>query len=182
MKKGSSAKRYAKALIDIAIADKAVEKTGKELSSVAAAFAEGTELMKVVLNPMYKMEDRKAVASEVCVKVGTSDTIKRFTVLLVETGVIKYIDDVAASYTKFEDEVSGRLRVTVEAASELSPATLDAVKAKLKAETKKDIILTFKKDAAIIGGLVVKVGNLTLDASIKSQLSKIREKLLEGVA
>jgi F-type H+-transporting ATPase subunit delta len=81
-----------------------------------------------------------------------------------------------------EDELAGRLRVTIEAPAELDKKLMDELKKKLEDETKKEVILAFEKKEALIGGLVLKVGNTVLDGSLRAQLDRAKETILKGVA
>jgi len=58
---------------------------------------------------------------------------------------------------------------------------LDEVKARVGAETGKEVVVTHEKDPALIGGLVIRIGNILFDGSLKAELERMREKLSEGV-
>jgi F-type H+-transporting ATPase subunit delta len=180
MKKAGVAKQYAKALIEVAVENNAVVKYGTELRSIAEAFGVGEELGKMLLNPMYTLEERQAVGDGLSDKLGVSDALKNFLRMIIERRCVRVLPDMASAYLRLEDVMEGRVRAEVHAPTELAQATIDEVKAKLKAETGKDVILTFKKVPELIGGFVVRMDNLILDGSIKAQLVSMKEKLLEG--
>lgn len=180
MNKSGSAKRYAKALIDVAAEDKAIVQYGKELRSIVEALGVSEELGKVLLNPMYTLEERHAVGDGLCDKLGTSKALKNFLRILVERRGVNMFSDIGRAYSRFEDDIAGRVRAEVQAPTELAETTLEGVKSKLKEETGKEVILTFKKVPELIGGFVVRMDNLILDGSVKAQLESMKEKLLEG--
>jgi len=180
MKKAGVARKYAKALIDVAVEDNAAAQYGKELGSIVEAMGVSGELGKALLNPMYTLEERQAVGDGLCDKLGTSNALKNFLRILIERRSVGLLSDIGTAYSRFEDDIEGRVRAEVQAPTELTTATLDEVRDKLKAETGKDVILTFKKSPALIGGFVVRMDNLILDGSIKAQLESMQEKLLEG--
>ncbi|VAV84191.1 hypothetical protein MNBD_DELTA01-809 [hydrothermal vent metagenome] len=180
MKKAGAARKYAKALIDVAVEENAAPQYGKELCSVVEAMSVGDELGKVLLNPMYTLEERQAVGDGLCDKLGLSNALKNFLRILVERRCVGLLSDIGTAYSRFEDDIAGRVRAEVQAPTELTEATLGDVRDKLKAETGKDVILTFKQVPGLIGGFVVRMDNLILDGSIKAQLESMKEKLLEG--
>jgi F-type H+-transporting ATPase subunit delta len=182
MKNTALARRYAAALVDIGKEDNAYDKYGKELRDIYAVFAGSPVLYKVLLNPMYKLEERVALSVKVAEAIGASVIVTRFLSVLVEARNIKLLDAICASYARLEDELAGRVRATVSAASELDEELMNSIKDKLKAETKKDVVVTFEKNPALIGGVVIRLGNTVLDGSIKSQLDNMKEKLLEGAS
>jgi F-type H+-transporting ATPase subunit delta len=181
MRKTALARRYAKALIEIGREEGAFGRFGTELRSALAVFKGSPELAKVLMNPMYKVEERLGLMSALADKLGTSEPVKRFLAILVETRNVAIFDEICDAYFRMEDELSGRVRVTVATAADPDQAMLDDVKKKLKDETGKEIILSHEKDASLIGGIVIKIGNLLLDGSLRAQLSRMREKTLEGV-
>lgn len=179
--KSSAAKRFAKALIEIGVEERAYEAYGKELRSVLAVFKGTPDLVKVLLNPMYKLEERKGLINKVSASVGLSPHVTRLMAILVETRNIRFLEEVVAAYSRLEDGLSGRLRASIEAPMEMEGALVDEIRAKLKSLTGKEIILTYRHNPSLLGGLVLRIDNTILDGSLKTQLELMREKIIEGV-
>jgi len=76
------------------------------------------------------------------------------------------------------DEQAGKIEVDVTVAQKLSPDQLEEVRQKVSAALKKDAIVHQYVDDSIIGGLILRVQDKLIDASIKTQISKLREQLL----
>ncbi|MBI5561295.1 MAG: ATP synthase F1 subunit delta [Deltaproteobacteria bacterium] len=180
--KSSVARRYAKALIAVGREDGAYANYGKELRTALGIFHGTPELYKVLLNPMHRVEERRALVIKAGESASLSSAVTRLLVILMETRKIRLLPDVAAAYSRLEDELAGRLRAVVEAPFDLSPDALNSVRDKIKAATGRDVAVTFHKNAALIGGLVVRIDNTILDGSLKTQLDLMKEKILEGVA
>ena len=178
MKKGAAAKKYARVLIEIGLEEKSYRETGNELRNLSSVFAANPQLMRFLLNPMHKLEDRKGLVEKIAAALKTSDALKRFLALLVENRDIRVIEDISRAYSRMEDELSGRIKVKVESPVELDEQHISKIKKKLSDMTSKDIILTVEKNPALIGGLVFKVGNTILDGSIKTQLERVRERIV----
>lgn len=179
--KSSAAKRFAKALIEIGVEERAYEAYGKELRSVLAVFKGTPDLVKVLLNPMYKLEERKGLINKVSASVGLSPHVTRLMAILVETRNIRFLEEVVTAYSRLEDGLSGRLRASIEAPMEMEGALVDEIRAKLKGLTGKEIILTYRHNPSLLGGLVLRIDNTILDGSLKTQLELMREKIIEGV-
>ena len=180
MRKAAIAKRYAQALIGIGKADKFHAKYGSELSNLVAVFVAEPSLYKILLNPMHKLETRLEFLGKACEAAGITETVKRFMEILVEKRSVRLLPDIVAAYSKMQDELSGRLRVEVQAPAAPAGAILDSIKAKIAAETKKEVLVSFTERPELIGGMVVRIGNTILDGSVKTQLEKAKEKLMEG--
>lgn len=179
--KSSVAKRYAKALIDIGKEDKACERYGKELRTVLAQFKGTPELMKVLLNPMYKLDERQSIMGRVSTAVDASPVVAKLLSILVSTRNIRHIEAVAEAYSRYEDEIAGRIKAVVESTAPLSASLLEEIKKKVSSATGKEVVLTQRSNPDLIGGLVLRIDNTILDGSIKTQLELMKEKILEGV-
>lgn len=182
MKGTAVAKRFAKALFEIGAEEKSAERFASELRGAVAAFKGNPELNRIFLNPMYKLSEREALMEKLGSALALSPQVLKFMKILVQTRNIKFLDEILAAYQKFEDEAAGRVRAVVEAPSELSPALIEELRGKLKAMVKKDVVIAHRKNPGIIGGLVVRMGNTVMDASLKTQLEAMKKKIAEGVA
>lgn len=181
MRKTTVARRYAKALIELAAEEGAQARFATELRDLLAAFKDNPELSKVLSNPIFKVEERRALAAAVAEKTGASDTIKKFLELLFEGGKTALLEEICIAYFSMEDEHAGRVRATLVCTPGSASGLIDSVKEKLKTETGKEVILSEEADPELIGGFVIKIGNTMLDCSLKTQLVRMKEKILEGV-
>lgn len=176
--KKPAAKRYAKALIEIGQEEKQYKEIGVELRNIAAAFAANPELKRLLLNPMYKLEDRQTFIEKAAAALEVvSPSVKKFLSILVATRAIAAIEDISASYTGMEDALAGRMNVTVESPVDLNEAHITEIKKQLQDAMKKEITLSVEKNPALIAGLVFRIGNTILDGSVKTQLEKIKERI-----
>ncbi|MBI5827209.1 MAG: ATP synthase F1 subunit delta [Deltaproteobacteria bacterium] len=178
--KGSVAARYARALIETGREDNSCDRYGRELRTVEAVFAGNPVLYKVLLNPMYRVEERKGVMGKVAESLKLSPYVSRFLNILVETRNIRFLDEISKAYSRLEDEIAGRVRATVESPGDIDPALLDEIRKKLSSILKKDVLLSHGKNPALIGGLLLRIENTILDGSLKNQLELMKEKILEG--
>ncbi|MEE9543478.1 MAG: ATP synthase F1 subunit delta [Thermodesulfobacteriota bacterium] len=175
------AKRYARALLEIGVEEKAHAKFGTELRDIYAVSTGNPELTGALSNRMFKLEERRALADGVLDMLGATDMVKRFIRILIDNGKIGQLEDVCSAYFDLEDELSGRIRVDVETPGAAPQGFITDLKARLKEETGKEIIVNHGENPEIVGGFVIRVGNVLLDASLKVQLEHMKEKIVEGV-
>ncbi len=175
------ARKYAKALLDISREVDSTEKFGTDLNARKTVFKDNAGVYKVLLNPMYPIEKRIGLTDTLAKELSTAKEITKLLSILVESRKIRLIPDIADQYSSLADELAGRLRVTVESPAAIDDATLKTIENKLGKETKKDIILTSVKNPALVGGLVIRIGNTIIDGSLRTQLRNMQEKILEGV-
>lgn len=178
--KTSVARRYAKALIEIASETGEAGAYGKEVRTVYGAFESAPELYKILLNPMFPIEDRLGLVEKVSRSLKLSKPVERFLGTLVRTRRIRLLADIAEAYSRLEDDISGRVQVTVLSPVDMDASALDEIKKKISEATGLEAVVACSKDTALIGGMVVKVGNTILDGSLKTQIERMKEKILEG--
>lgn len=176
--KKTAAKIYAKALIEIGQKEKRYKEVGNELRSMASVFAANPEFRRFALNPLYRFEDMHSLIKSVGDALEFSDTVKRFLAILTNTRDIGIIGEISAAYSILEDDLSCKIKATVESASELDERHIQEINKKLKQLTGKEIVLTVEKKPALIGGLVFRIGNTILDGSVKTQLERVKEKII----
>ena len=93
---------------------------------------------------------------------------------------ISLIESINEYYLRLVDEINNIERATIVSAKALPESIQERVKASLEAMTGKTILLEVDQDEEIIGGIVARVGDLTLDGSVKTQLQNLKESLIKG--
>ena len=173
----SIARRYARALIDVASSSNALDAVGTELSALAGALQQSRELNDVMVNPAYPVADRLGVVEKLVSTFKLSGATANLLKLLVERNRMAFLPDIQRLYADLADARSGRVRATVTSAVPLDPATLSALESSLAKVAAKSVLLESKVDASLIGGVTATVGSLMLDGSVKTQLEQLRREL-----
>lgn len=171
------AKRYAKALFNIARADDTIEDTGNELRNLADLFEDHPRLKEALWNPFFGKAPRKAIVEEVAKLAGFSKNTVGFLLLLLEKERINLFDAILQSYRDFEDVHAGRLRAEVVSVEPLGEDELRNISELLSNIHNKEIVIEASRDEGIIGGIICKIGSVVYDGSIRNQLEKIKEQM-----
>jgi F-type H+-transporting ATPase subunit delta len=174
------ARRYARALLLIGKEDGGAETYRKELDGFARLLAKEKQLREAICNPLYDAEGRKKVLQALIKKMGVSDVMKTFLLLLFDKGRIGFAESINEFYQKLADELRGVARATVISATGLSAEAVEKIRGALSKKTGKDIQLEVKQDSALIGGIITRIGDLVLDGSVRTQLLNMREFLKRG--
>lgn len=178
---GILAKRYARALLQLASGDAQVEKFEQDISSFAAASespdADGRPLWMTLDAARYPLSQREAVASAVAKQLGCDPMVGKFVEFVVKRGRASGIPQIARHYRVLSDERAGRVRATVTSAEPLDTGSVAKLKASLEQATGKQVILDTEVDKELIGGLVTQIGSYTLDRSVVTQLENMRASL-----
>jgi F-type H+-transporting ATPase subunit delta len=176
------ARRYAKALF--ALAAKAGKKApadyGKDLEAFASILESSPDLLKVFANPIITADVKKAVLAGVLGKLSLKPAVANFLSLLADKERLPFVLDVTATYRALLDEAEGVMRGQLVTAYALTEARQDQIKGKLEKQSGKKLVLSFAVDPAILGGVLLKVGDKVLDASLRAQLEILKEQIKRG--
>jgi F-type H+-transporting ATPase subunit delta len=175
---GSIARRYAKALFEIGVAEGNYERLGTELDDLANAYSTSSDLRVVLENPVIKVVEKQAILQAILPRVAPSPSVQRFARLLLDRGRIGILRAAARAYRELADQRTGQVRASVTSAAPLGAAELDRVRRALEGRTGRKVLIAASVDPALIGGLVARVGDLVLDGSVRTQLEEMRRRLL----
>ncbi|MCJ7595093.1 MAG: ATP synthase F1 subunit delta [Desulfobacterales bacterium] len=180
MSRSKVSKRYAKALLSIGQEDGNYEQYGKGLSDFSGFCQENREFIEAVSNRVFPVEDRKGILNAILKRSDYSGTIKNFLNLLLDKNRLGAIKDISEYYERLTDEISNIARAEVISPRPLNEDATTRLQRALEGLTSKKIRMATKDDERLIGGIVVKIGDLVLDGSIKAQLEGLKESLKRG--
>lgn len=181
MKTGAAAQRYAKAVFSLGVDSGEFERIGQEIGAVVAAIESSDDLRAILLSPQHDAEVKRGVVEAIASKKGFSSTTKNFLLLLVDKGRLPLLSEMYRSYQKLSDEKAGRVNATVVTASQLTDPLIKEIITSLEKKTGKQVSLSSEVDPALIGGVVIKIGDIIYDGSIKTQLNKLRDNIRKTV-
>ncbi len=177
---GSLAKRYAKALLDVATEGQAAEGVLRDLSGMAALIDEQRELRLFLLNPSVRRQDAGQVLDEIAGRLQVSPLARTFLRVVLEAGRMAALRDILRAYEELLDERLGRVRAAVTTAAPLNREQQAHLAAELGRITGKRVVLQVAQDPAILGGMVTRIGSRVYDGSLKTQLVRLRQELATG--
>lgn len=175
---GSIARRYAKALFEIGVAEGTYERFEQELGDLARVYAGSPDLRLALENPVVKSSEKQAILRAILPRVAPSPPVQRFAQLLLGRGRIAFLAAIARAYRQLADARVGQVRATVTTAAPLPLEDLDRVRRALEKRTGRKVIIETAVDPNLIGGIVARVEDLVLDGSVRTQLDEMRRRLL----
>ncbi len=178
------ARRYARALLELADSPMQREIFGRDLAAFLRAAAnpiagEGdeTSLLSVLSFEIHKHSERRAVLDAVLRRMNLDATVIRFIQLVFDRGRIAGIPAMATAFTEMADLEANRIKATVTAARPLASDAVARIKTALERVTGKTITIDSKVDPELLGGVVTQVGTYVFDGSLRSQLERMRGSL-----
>lgn len=171
---GSVAGRYASALYELAESDKALDQVAADLRSLRAMCHDSADLARLVASPVLSREAQAAAITALAEKSGFHALTRKFLGTLAKNRRLGLVRDVIAAFLAELARRRGEVTAEVVSATALKPAYLDRVRDALAAALGAKVALEPRVDAALIGGLKVRVGSKMVDASIATKLQKLR--------
>lgn len=175
---GEAARRYARALVEIAEKQDALDETGEALAEIAGELRGNRELRRVLLNPRFARGARVRILEDIMDSSGASELLRNFVRVAAEKDRVGELSAMARSYQQLADERRGRVRARVSAARDLDPAALEKLREKLSEMTGSEVLVEVERDEKLIGGLVCRLGGVVMDGSIRNQLRSLRKTLI----
>jgi len=173
-------RRYAKALFGIGLEDGNYKAYGECLKEFARFCEENEAFFKTVSSKIFSTEERARVLNAVLAKSDFPDVVKNFLRVLVDKDRMVAVGAISEYYTKLTDEVSNITRANIITARPLRDEALDKLRQGLEKLTGKTVEAEVTQDDSLIGGVVVKIGDMVLDGSVRAQLQGLKESLKRG--
>ncbi len=174
MADGSLARRYAKALVALAVEADALDAVGADLDRFARVMALDDGALRATLtDPSLTLAERKAVLDAVLGRLGLREVVGNFLRLVLDKGRMGAFDDMVRAYGELADERAGRVRAAVITARPIDEALRVAVRDALQGATGRTVLVRYEVDADIIGGMVARVGDVVYDASVAGRLEEL---------
>ena len=173
--------RYATALFELALENKAVDAVKKDLDQFHALIADSADLNRLVRSPVFDADEQLKALSAVLAKAGIGGLAANFLRVITTNRRLFAVRDMIRGYRALVARHKGEVTAHVTVAEKLSDTHLDTLKSTLKTVTSgKDIDLDVKIDPAVIGGLIAKVGSRMVDSSLRTKLNSIKLAMKEA--
>ena len=166
---------YARSLFEVATEQGDVEVVREQLGELADALESNQDLRLFCFSPYFSSEEKKRGLQAAL--SGVDPSVERFLMLLVENERLPLIGRIRREYDRLCDEAEDLLAVTVTSAVALDPAVITRLVEQISEQTGSKVELTEKVDPSIVGGVVLRVGNSILDASIANRLENLRTEV-----
>jgi F-type H+-transporting ATPase subunit delta len=174
----TAAVRYARAALDVATKESAdLDQIARELDEFIAFFAQHPALEALMLNPAVPAPRKRAAMEQITRMSGFTPIVAKLLILLADRDRLALLKDIAAIYHDLLADRQNVVRAEVTSAEPLSNDRLHAIEQRLADVTGKRVAMKTKVDKGIIGGVIARVGSTVYDASIATQLKKMRERL-----
>ena len=171
------ASRYARALLNSALPDKA-DKIRQDLKTILGIYQANPNLPRIPEHPMISQPDKKKILNQAL--AGNAEPLLiHFIEVLIAKKRISLLPDIAEIYNLMADESLGIVKARVRTPFPITELQQSTIKDKLARLTKKQVIINIEIRPELLGGLSIKIGDQVMDGSVQTSLRDLKEKLLE---
>jgi len=175
------AQRYSQALFSIANNQgmPVVEHCADVLESLAAAFVQSTDLQRVLRAPVITVAEKERVILALLQKFDAQPLMVRFCKLLAERDRLAILPSISAAFISLFDVARGLVRGHITTAIPLDGQEQQALLKALSAKSSRTLQLNFDVNADLLGGIVLQIGDIVLDASLQAQLVQLKDTMTQ---
>jgi ATP synthase F1 delta subunit len=169
---------YARSLFEVAKEHEVLDEVREQLGEFVDALHEHRDFAVFFFSPYFSTEEKKDALKRSI--EGAEDVFMNFLEALVERHRMPAIFRIRDRFGVFWDEEHRLLPVEITSAVELDESIIGNIGEKIGEQTDKEIELTTRVDPDVLGGIVLRVGNFILDASIRNRLNQLRKQVAQG--
>jgi F-type H+-transporting ATPase subunit delta len=178
-----ASKSYARAFVAYAqergLKDADLLKAQEGMLSLAEAIAGHSWLRAALMSPVTTLEQKLALSEELCARVGLDALAQNFLSLLIRNGRLEHLGEVVDSIEWVRLEAQGAVRGKLQSAQKLSPEDVQEIAKAFTSKLGKRVELGLTVDPDLIAGLKVEVQGVTYDGSLRGQLKRVRQSLIQ---
>ncbi len=175
----TTATRYARALLDVAAKESDPQKVEQDLASIVAAVTGNDEARRILSNPGLPPATRRKIIGAIATQTGAEPVVVKLVMLNADRGRIEMLPQLLETYRERLLAHRNIVSASVRSAAPLAPATVTRLEQSLATLTGKHVQLDVTTDPSLIGGIVARIGSTVYDGSIKTQLGKMKQQLVE---
>ncbi|MGE5198533.1 MAG: ATP synthase F1 subunit delta [Rhodospirillaceae bacterium] len=172
-----SALRYARAVLDVALAEADPAVVEQELAAAAELFKGHAGLWKVMTNPAVPAPKKRAIVDSLLPRLGVTPVVQKTLQMLASRDRVALLPEIVDAYSSRLMDHQHVVRAQVTSAVPLPGDRVKALERELAGLTGRKVVMSAAVDASIVGGVVARIGSTVWDGSVRRQLEKIRERL-----
>ncbi|MGA2360357.1 MAG: ATP synthase F1 subunit delta [Terriglobales bacterium] len=174
---------YARAFADVVMTKSSLLDPARmlqELHGIEALLKESDPLRRVLENPSIPGDRKRAVLDAITQRLGTTRQVRNFVAVITDNRRLPLFSEILKQVEQELDDRQGFAEAQVSSARQLSDPEKQMLEVEITKMTGKKVRARYAQDASLLGGAVVQVGSTIYDGSVKGQLEKIREQLVEN--
>ena len=171
---------YSQALFELVNEENTIDKVEKEVSSILKLISDCPEFVSLIKDPRNTQSEQTKAITAICENFNLNQTLTKFLNFLIFKRRLFFLEKILKDFLTICSTKRGEIIALLTAAKELSDSELSNIKESLKENFGSNLKLKFKYDPSLLGGLIVQIGSIMIDTSIKNKLQQIENKMIEA--
>ena len=176
----TSASRYSLALYELATESNTLNEIENHSFSIINLIVESENFRFLIKDPTNKKEDQLNALNKITEQYKLNELLTKFLSFLISKRRFFYVDKILKSFIEICSIKRGELKAELTSAKDLTENEVNNIKEELTKNFSSKIKLNYKHDSSLIGGLIVQVGSVMVDTSIKTKLKKLEKNMVEA--
>ena len=176
----STSKSYALALYELAKENSELNKVEDGVDGIKVLLSKSSDFKEMILNPTVTKEEKNKVIIKIVDQYGFCQTLKKFLGFLTIKNRLFFLNQIIDSFLNLVSSSKGELKARLLSSKELSKAELEKIRNELSKDFQSPIKIDYKYEPNLIGGLIIHVGSVMVDTSIKSKLRQLQKIMIEA--
>ena len=176
----STSKSYALALYEISKENSSLDKVEKEMRSFKELLINSVNFKEMITSPMVTKEDKQNIIFKIIERNSFTDTSKKFLGFVSSKNRLFFLDKIIGSFLNLVSKNKGELKAKLISSKELSAEEQKKIQVELSKDFNSNLNIDYMYDPELIGGLIIQIGSVMIDTSIKTKLKKIERNMLEA--
>ena len=176
----STSKSYAIALYELSKESSELDKTENGMKSLKILINESADFKEMIFNPTVSKEDKKNVIFKIADQNNFSKILKKFLGFVAIKNRLFFLSQIILSFLNLVSSSKGELKARLISSKELSKNERDKIKDELSKNFKSQLNIDYEYDPDLIAGLIIQVGSVMIDTSIKTKLKKLEKNMIEA--
>ena len=175
----STSKSYAMALYELSKESSELDKVEDEMKSLNKLLNECSDFKEIISSPTVAKEDKRNVIFAIADQNNFSQVFKKFLGFVAIKNRLFFLSKIIESFLNLVSNNKGELRAKLISSKELSVEEQKKIQNELSKDFKSVLNIDYEYDPDLISGLIIQVGSVMIDTSIKNKLKKIEKNMLE---
>ncbi len=176
----STAKSYALALYELSKESSELDKVEYGIKSLRKLLNDSSDFKEMIMSPTVTKEDKKNVISIIADKNQFSETLKKFLGFVAIKNRLFFLSKITDSFLNLISDNKGELKAKLTSSKKLSVQEKEIIQSELSKDFKSKLNIDYTYDPNLIGGLIIQVGSVMVDTSIKTKLIKLEKNMIEA--
>ena len=175
----STSKSYALALYELSKESSELNKAETDMKDLGLLLEQSVDFREMIQNPTVAKEDKKNIIFTIADKNNFSKNLKKFLGFVAFNNRLFYLKNIIQSFLDLVSDSKGELKAKLISSKELSLEEKKKIQSELSKNFKSSLKIDYKYDPNLIAGLIIQVGSIMIDTSIRTKLKKLEKNMLE---